>query len=173
MKGQTIGRTMPHGYAGSYSRQPDMVVDTAPLAGAAEVPFGAPVVMGTGGSAQAWGESSTAADFWGVAVREVKSSVNYLNQNQGTYRPGEAVPVMKRGCVNVICQAGTPAPGGKVYVRVKANAAKPNAVIGGFEAAEDKSDSVTYTAELTNCQWKGAADADGVAELRILTVLRA
>lgn len=173
MKGQTIGKTMPYGYAGSYSRQPDMVVDTAPLAGAEELPFGAPVVMGTDGSAKAWGESSAAADFWGVAVREVKSSLNYLNQNQGVYRPGEAVPVMKRGCVNVICQAGTPTPGGRVYIRTKANAAKPKAVIGGFEAAEDKSDSVTYTTELTNCQWKGAADANGVAELRILTVLHA
>lgn len=173
MKGQTIGKTMPHGYAGSYSRQPDMVVDTAPLTGTAKLPFGAPVVMGTDGSAQVWGESSAAANFWGVAVREVKSAYDYLNQNEGGYRPGEAVPVMKRGCVNVICQAGTPVPGGRVYVRIKANAAKPNAVIGGFEAAEDKSDSVTYTAELTNCRWKGTADANKVAELRILTVLNA
>ena len=28
MKGQVIGKTMPHGYAGSYSRQADMIVDT-------------------------------------------------------------------------------------------------------------------------------------------------
>lgn len=173
MKGQTIGKTMPHGYAGSYSRQPDMVVDTAPLAGTIELPFGAPVVMGAAGSAQPWGESSGAADFWGVAVREVKSSLDYFKQNQGGYRPGEAVPVMKRGCVNVICQAGTPVPGGKVYVRIKANTAKPNAVVGGFETAEDKDDSVTYTTELTNCRWKGTADANKVAELRILTILNA
>ena len=130
MKGQVIGKKMPHGYAGSYSRQPDMVVDTVSLAGV---------------------------------------SYDYMNQNQGTYRPGDAVPVMKRGCVNVICQAGTPAPGGKVYVRIKANAAKPNAVVGGFEAASDEGNTV----ELTNAQWKGAADANGVAELRILTVLNA
>ena len=30
MKGQVIGKTMPHGYAGSYSRQADMIVDTHP-----------------------------------------------------------------------------------------------------------------------------------------------
>lgn len=169
MKGQTIGKTMPHGYAGSYSRQPDMVVDTAPLAGTEELPFGAPVVMGADGSAKVWGESSAADDFWGVAVREVKSSFDYLNQNQGVYRPGEAVPVMKRGCVNVICQAGTPVSGGKVYVRTKANAAKPNAVVGGFEAAADGENNVM----LINVQWKGSADAYGVTELRILTVLHA
>ena len=169
MKGQVIGKKMPHGYAGSYSRQPDMVVDTVSLAGVSELSFGAPVVMGANGSAQVWEESSTASNFWGIAVREVKSAYDYMNQNQGTYRPGDAVPVMKRGCVNVICQAGTPAPGGKVYVRIKANAAKPNAVVGGFEAASDEGNTV----ELTNAQWKGAADANGVAELRSLTVLNA
>lgn len=169
MKGQVIGKKMPHGYAGSYSRQPDMVVETAPLTGTSELPFGAPVVMGANGSAQVWEQSSAAADFWGVAVREVKSAYDYMNQNRGVYRPGDAVPVMKRGCVNVICQAGTPAPGGKVYIRTKANAAKPNAVVGGFEAAADEGNAV----ELTNVQWKGAADANGVAELRILTILNA
>lgn len=166
MKGQVIGKAMPHGYAGSYSRQPDMVVDSAPYHGSNPLPFGAPVVMGEDGSAQAWGEASAAADFLGVAVREVKSAYDYMNQNEGVYQPGEAVPVMKRGCVNVICQAGTPLPGGKVYIRTKKNAAKPNAVVGGFEAAADEGNNVA----LNNVQWKGAADASGVAELRILTI---
>ncbi len=169
MKGQVIGKAMPHGYAGSYSRQPDMVVDSVPYTGAELLPFGAPVVMGADGSAQAWGESSAAADFWGVAVREVKSAYDYMNQNKGEYRSGEAVPVMKRGCVNVICQAGTPSPGDKVYVRTKKSAARPNAVVGGFEAAADEGNN----AALDNVQWKGTADANGVAELRILTINKA
>ena len=46
MRGQTIGKTMPHGYAGSYSRQPDMIVDSHPLEGDAAVAFGQAVVMG-------------------------------------------------------------------------------------------------------------------------------
>ncbi|NBI73392.1 hypothetical protein D3Z50_20600, partial [Clostridiaceae bacterium] len=112
MKGQVIGRTMQHGYAGSYARQPDMIVDSEPLGGDRDVPFGAPVVRGENGAAMAWAEDSTAEKFWGIAVREVKSSLDFMNQNEGVYRPGEAIPVMKRGCVNVICQAGTPAPGG-------------------------------------------------------------
>jgi len=82
MKGQTIGKTMPHGYAGSYARQPDMVVDTAPLSGTEEVPFGAPVMMGAGGAAAPWAAGSGEDKFWGVAVREIKSSLNYLNQNK-------------------------------------------------------------------------------------------
>ena len=173
MKGQTIGKTMPHGYAGSYARQPDMVVDTAPLSGTEEVPFGAPVMMGAGGAAAPWAAGSGEDKFWGVAVREIKSSLNYLNQNKGGYRPGEAVSVMKRGCVNVICQSGTPSPGGQVFVRTTANPAKPNLAVGGFEAAEDKADSTVYTAELSSVRWKGTADANGVAELRILTMTNA
>ena len=45
----------------------------------------------------------------------------------------------------------------------------PNAVVGGFEAAEDTTNSV----KLSNVQWKGTADANGVAELRILTIQNA
>jgi len=165
MKGQVIGKNMSHGFAGSYSRQPDMVVETHPLGGTEEVKFGTGVVYGQDGTVVPFGDSSTAVSFVGVAVREVKSATNYFDQNTGSYKPGEAVPVMKRGCVNVICQNGTPAVNGVVYVRIKKNEAYPNAAVGGFEAAED----ATNTVELTNAKWKGTADANGVAELCILT----
>ena len=172
MNGQIIGKTMPHGYAGSYARQPDSVIDTHALAGAAAVPFGLAVVRdSTNAAAVALpGDSSTAAQFMGIAVREIKSAVDYLNQNVGQYNPGEAVPVMKRGCVNVHCQNGTPAPGGAVYMRVKLNTGTyPNAVVGGLEAAADSTNSV----QLTNCEWKGGADANGIAEMRIMTIINA
>lgn len=151
MKGQVIGKTMLHGYAGSYSRQPDMVVDTHPHGGKADIPFGFPVAAGADGAVAEWAETSTAGNFVGVAVREIKSATDYMNQNMGTYRPGEALPVLKRGCVNVICQNGTPAAGKAVYVRTKKNGSFPNAVVGGFEAAEDTTNSV----KLSNVQWKG------------------
>ena len=167
MRGQVIGKSMPHGYAGSYARQADMVVDTHPVEKA--IAFGAPVVFGTAGAVKPWEASSEAANLVGVAIREVKSATDYMNQNEGSYRIGEAVPVMKRGCVNVICQNGTPAPGGKVYIRTVKNESYPNAVVGGFEAAADTGKNV----ELTNAQWKGNADANGVAEMRILTILNA
>jgi hypothetical protein len=169
MFGQAIGKTMPHGYAGSYSRQPDTIIDTHPLSGAVNVPFGGAVVVGTAGAAAPVSGTSTAAQFLGVAVRETKSALDYLNQNEGAYAPGDAVPVIKRGCVNVKCQNGTPAYDGTVYVRVAANSSLPNAVIGGFEAAADSTNSVA----LTNAKWKGAADANGVAEIRILETLHA
>ena len=77
--------------------------------------------------------------------------------------------VFKRGRINVICQKGNPAFGGKVYIRTKANGSYPNAKVGGFEAEE----GTTNTVELTNAQWRGSADANGVAELSILTMINA
>lgn len=163
---QNIGAAMPHGFAGSYARQPDMIVGTHPAGGEEPIVFGAALKYDGSGAVAAMGDGDTAAQFVGVAAREVKSALNYLEQGVGAYAPGEAVPVFQRGAVNVKCRNGTPALGGKVYVRVAENAAMPTAVVGGFEAKADASNTV----ELPNCQWAGSADANGIAELRILTM---
>lgn len=168
LKPQNIGISMPHGYAGSYARQPDMIVSTRPSGGAEQIAFGAAVEYDAKGNVVPMGAGSTAAKFVGVAVREVKSALNYLDQGVGSYAPGEAVPVFMRGAVNVKCNNGTPALGGKVYVRVTANDELPTAPVGGFEAAADA--TAANTVELTNCLWAGPADANGIAELRILTM---
>ena len=167
MQNQIIGKTLQHGFAGSYSRQPDTIIDTHPAAGA--IAFGAGVVYGTGGAVRTAATGDTAAAFVGVAVREVKSALNYLDQNKGSYAQYDAVPVIKRGCVNVLCTNGTPALDGDVYLRITANASKPNSPVGGFEAAADSTNSI----KLTNVKWKGAADVNGVAEIRILETLHA
>lgn len=171
MNGQIIGKTMDHGYAGSYARQPDSVIDSHPLTGTTNVPFGLAVVRNATNKHAVVlpTDSTTAAQFLGVAVREIKTAVDYLNQNVGQYAPGQAVPVMKRGCVNVKCQKGTPAVGGAVYLRVKANSSYETAIVGGFEAEADS----TNTVQLTNCQWKGEADPNGIAEMRIMTIINA
>lgn len=161
---QVIGTTMTAGYAGSYSRQPDMIVETRPAGGSANIPFGAPLVYSTGTVVQ-MGASATAAQFVGVAGREIKSSLSYLDQTPGEYTPGDAVSVFERGSIQVYCQRGTPALGGAVYVRITANGSYENAVVGGFEAEADSTNSVA----LTNCQWGGAPDANGITELVILT----
>ena len=80
MRGQVIGKSMPHGYAGSYARQADMVVDTHPSEG--EIAFGAPVVLGTAGAVKPWEAASTAAKFVGVALREVKSATDYMTRTR-------------------------------------------------------------------------------------------
>lgn len=161
---QVIGTAMTAGYAGSYSRQPDMIVETRPAGGSANIPFGAPLVYSTGTVVQ-MGASATAAQFVGVAGREIKSSLSYLEQTPGEYAPGDAVSVFQRGSIQVYCQRGTPALGGTVYVRITYNSTYQTAQVGGFEAEADSANSVA----LTNCQWGGAPDANGIAELVILT----
>lgn len=165
---QVIGETMTAGFAGSYARQPDMIVNTRPAGGSAAIPFGAPLVY-SGTDVVQMGSGATAAQFVGVAGREIKSSLTYLEQSPGQYNPGDPVSVFQRGSIQVYCQRGTPALGGAVYVRITANGSYETAVVGGFEAAADSSNTV----QLTNCQWGGPADANGIAELVILTRLNA
>lgn len=164
LRPQNIGTEMPHGYAGSYARQPDMIVTTRPAG--AQLTFGAAVKYDAAGAVVPMGAGDAADAFVGVAAREIKSALSYLDQNVGQYAQKDAVPVFQRGAVNVICQKGPPKLGGKVYVRIAANASFPTAAVGGFEAEADSSNTVA----LTNCQWAGAADANKVAELRILTM---
>ena len=169
---QVIGKTMPHGFAGCYARQPDMIVETRPAGGPASIPFGAPLVYDAAKpGVVAAGADFTAAKFVGVAGFEIKSALSYLDQGAGQYAPSEPVSVFQRGSINVKCSKGTPAVGGPVYIRVKANEAAPTAPVGGFEAEADETSS--NTVQLTNCQWGGPADANGIAELVILTKLNA
>ena len=114
---QTIGLNMSHGFAGSYARQPDMIVNTAPLGGTATIPFGTPLVRGEDGAVIPMGTGNTGGQFIGVAGREVKSPAEFFSQSVGQYAPQEAVSVFQRGCINVKCQKGSPAIDGTVYVR--------------------------------------------------------
>ena len=163
MKGQTIGKTMPHGYAGSYARQRDSVINSRPAG--TNIAFGIGVVYDNAGNVVPMGTTGAKNSFVGVAVREIKSATDYLNQNEGSYVAGDAVPVMVRGSVNVKCQRSTPSLGGAVYIRTAANSSYEGCVIGGFEAVADEG----KTTLLGNCQWGGPADANGIAELIILT----
>ena len=160
---QTIGLNMSHGFAGSYARQPDMIVNTAPLGGTEIIPFGTPLVRGENGVVLPMGTGNTGNQFIGVAGREVKSPAEFFNQNVGQYAPEEPVSVFQRGCINVKCQKGSPSIDGTVYVRVTASG---DYVVGGFEAEADGANNVA----LVNAQWGGPADSNGVAELRIAYV---
>ena len=166
---QNIGVSMPNGFAGSYARQPDMIINSRPAGGTARIVFGAALEYDADGAVVPMGDGSTAEKFVGVAAREIKSALNYLTQDAGAYAPGEAVPVFMRGSINVKCQNGVPKLGGTVYVRIAANASIPTAAAGGFEASADGGNTV----ELENCRWAGPADANGIAELRVLTMNQA
>lgn len=160
---QTIGTNMPHGYAGSYARQPDAVTNTYPLQ-SGTLTFGAAAAL-KNGALTAFGVGCTAENFIGIAAREIKTATTYRDQSAGEYLQGEAVSVMTRGCVSVGCNIGSPVTGGKVYIRVLANAAKPTGVIGGLEAEVDGSNVLL----LPNCRWQTGIDANKIAEMHILT----
>ena len=163
---QVIGKEMPHGFAGCYARQPDMIVETRPAGGETPIPFGTPLVYDTTKPAVvAAGASFTAAAFAGVAGCESKSALTYLAKQAGQYAPGEPVSVFQRGSINVKCYDGTPALGGTVYIRTKTSSTYTTGVVGGFSATNESGSTVA----LTNCQWGGSADANGIAELVILT----
>lgn len=162
MSGKTIGLNLNHGFAGSYARQPGMVINTKPNVGSTAIPFGAPVMQGSGG-VQFPTASLTAANFVGIAARQVQTPDSFLNQNgAGEYNQHDAVPVFQCGRVNVHVADGTPAMYGDVYVRIVASGTK---AIGDFECTSDSTNSV----KLTNCQWGGTKDANGIAELVIFT----
>ena len=95
---QVIGKEMPHGFAGCYARQPDMIVNTRPAGGGAPIPFGTPLKY-DGAEVVPMGAAATAAQFVGVAGAEIKSALTYLDQSQGQYAPGEPVSVFQRGVV--------------------------------------------------------------------------
>lgn len=162
---QVIGKEMPHGFAGGYARQPDMIVNTRPAGGETPIPFGAPLVYdSTKPAVVAAGAGFTAAAFAGVAGAEIKTALTYLTQQEGQYAPGEPVSVFQRGSINVKAY-GTPALGGTVYVRTAASGTYTTEPVGAFTATNESGSTVA----LTNCQWGGAADANGIAELVILT----
>lgn len=164
---QTIGQTMTAGYAGSYSRQPDMIVVTRPAGGDDPIPFGTPLVYSSGAVVAA-GAGFTVATFAGIAGREIKSSLQYLEQSPGEYMPGDPVSVFQRGSIQVQCQGTTaPALGGAVYVLVATSSSNglSGVPVGALVAVADSSNTV----QVTNCQWGGPTDANGIAELVILT----
>ena len=162
MSGKTIGLTMNHGYAGSYARQPDMVVTTKPNVGSAAIPFGT-VLMQASGGVKAADATLTAANFVGIAASQIQFSTNYLAQNgAGEYEVNAPVSCFQVGRVNVKVADGTPALYGDVYVRIVASGTK---AVGDIECAADS----TNTVKLTNCQFGGPKDANGVAELVIFT----
>ena len=158
---QVIGADMPHGFAGAYARQPDMIVNTRPAGGG--IPFGLALTYDEDKNVVVFGNATTNT-FVGVAGKEIKSALTYLDQNVGKYAQGDAVSVFMRGSINVKCQRSTPSLGGAVYVRTATNESYPGCVVGGFEAEADEG----KTQMLGDVQWGGPADANGIAELVIL-----
>lgn len=167
MAGKVIGASLNHGFAGNFARQPDLIAVTRPNNADVNIRFGSAVMADENGGVIPISADFTADKFVGVAGSETKSAFDYLDQNKGgEYAPKEAVTVVQRGSISVICAAGTPVVGGDVFVRTVADGGKQ---VGDLEAVDDEGKNV----KLTNAQWGGGTDVNKVAELVLLTRNRA
>lgn len=165
-----IGKTLNLGYPGTVSRLADAIIENRPVDSTATngINFGAPVTLSAANNTWLpWTSSNTAAQFAGIAVREVVQGTNYLSSySTGNYAADHACDVIQRGSVTVTCTEGTPTAGGAVYVVTTAGSVSPT---GSFTATSTIAGSGAAV-QLTGVQWKtGAIDGNNTAELTILS----
>jgi hypothetical protein len=161
--GKTIGKSLNYGFVGSFARTPDCITVTRPNTSGANIRLGTALVYDATGGVIPIDATFTADKFVGIAARETKTILEYLDQNSGMeFPPNDAVSVFQRGSISMACTIGTPVVGGAVYVRTVAGV---GSAIGDFEAVADGTNNVL----LTNAQWGGGKDANGVSEIVLLT----
>jgi hypothetical protein len=110
--------------------------------------------------------------FGGIAVREVKTSLQYTSLPPvgtsviGSYPAGTMCEALVRGSITVRILNGTPVQGGAVYIRAILNTGTyPNGIVGGLETIADGVNNIL----LPNFTFKtGVLDANGIAEVTIL-----
>ena len=120
MPGSVIQLTMNFGYPGSYSRMPDDVVMNKPVkSDSADIKFGSAVILNGDNTFSAADATLTAANFAGIAVREVKQAI-VLNADQGSYSALDPCDVLLRGNTVIKVARGTPAAGAAVLFRIAA-----------------------------------------------------
>lgn len=159
--GNAILFRMASGIPGDISRRSASTVESVPLNPAS--PFAGYGLFGkiVSGKFVPLGAGDTASAAYALLVRPYPTTGGAASDPLGTATPptsgmGDA---MRRGYMTVKNNAGTPALGGTVYVRVaNAAAGKP---IGGIEAAADS----TNTIAITGAIFLGPADANGNVEL--------
>lgn len=164
MPGRTIGIMMNVGYAGTQSRTADAIIQNRIAEGT--IAFGQAVALTDTNKWRLVKTGDTATVVAGIAVREVVQANTFDPQSNPDYVANVPCDVMVRGNCTVKCQRGTPASGAAVHVRITANNAYPNAVVGGFEAEADDANTI----QVTNIEWTtGVMDANGNVEVTIKT----
>jgi len=165
MPGTAIGKTLDIGFAGTVSRNPHPIITARALRGAPVV-FGQAMALNPDNTYSAFEDTGDMDMFVGIVARQIRQPALFRDQTHIQFDEGDSVPVLSHGAVTVVCQNGTPTAGGPAYIRIALNAAFPNAVVGGFEAAADGAN----TLEAPNARWTtGYKDSNNVAELTLLT----
>ncbi len=141
---------------GAVTRNIDAVIVALHNEGEEEIPFGAPVFLGSNGGVVLSGESTEATAFVGIAVRSASKVPNTYGSNEAAYEPDGLVDVLVRGSICVKLSNQACELGGAVYYD-PANRT--------FESETDE-DFIT----LPNTAWRTVADiGDGLAEIVVKT----
>ncbi len=156
MSGKAYGKSLPFGFRGAVSRQPDTLIQSYTNVGNANILFGAPVVYDvTNGGVRALATSGdSASDIIGIAVRRMGQP--YSDDAQGWYyKKGDTVDVLVRGSIMVELKATTGiAARGQLY-------ADPS---DGELTSVSTSNLAVPNAKFTT----GKYDSDKIAEVTIL-----
>jgi hypothetical protein len=174
MPGTVIGKSMNAGYPGTYARNADCVISNRLVKSTDSVGpnFGDPVILNSDNTLSKINGAFAFADFYGFAVREVKTPQSYMTpETIGNYAPGQPCDALRRGTISAICRVGTPTAGGNVWVRTVLGTSPPaGAVVGGIETAVP-SNTGAAGVQLTNCEFEtGYMDANKVTEIRVKTI---
>lgn len=117
------------------------------------------------------------AMLYGIAVREVKSALNYgitpgqpvaTGTNLGFYAPGQYVGVLVRGAIGIQVNVGAPVAGGAAYLRAIANGGIPAGKVGGIESNNDGNNSILLPSNpvVADAYFKnGVLDSNNLCEL--------
>ncbi|NSX05083.1 structural cement protein Gp24 [Cupriavidus gilardii] len=159
--GNAILYRMPSGIPGDISRQSQATVE--PQIFDPALPFPGYGLFGklAAGKFVPVASGDTAAVIYGLLVRPYPTTGGAGSEPLGTATPPTkgVCDVLRRGYMTVKNNAGTPALGGTVYVRVAAAAdGKP---IGGIEAAADGTNTVAVTGAI----FMDGGDANGNVEI--------
>lgn len=142
------------GFPGNISRVGERVVKSRQVLSTTANPlyFGQGAVIvpdSTGGTVQSiadfinGGGNFNASLFGGVAIRNVKTNLNYSTLGNlgaptlGSFAQGQEAGVLERGSTVITIAHGTPVSQASVFVRTGLNGAIPAGLIGDFEAVAD------------------------------------
>lgn len=150
---------MPSGIPGDVSRKLDSTIETQfynpalPFAS-----YGIPVKL-VSGKVVPFAAADVAASLYGFLVRPYPTQSAQEPIGTATPPTAYAANILRRGWMTVACNAGTPAQGGAVYVRIAAPSGAK--VVGGLEAAADGANNVA----LVGVKFTNAGDANGNVEI--------
>lgn len=150
---------MPSGIPGDVSRKLDSTIESQFFN--SSLPFasyGIPAKL-VSGKVVPFAAADVAASLYGFLVRPFPTQSAQEGLGIATPPTSGSANILRRGWMTVTCNAGTPAAGGTVYVRVDTPSGAK--VVGGIEAVADS----THNVALVGVKFTNAGDASGNVEI--------